>query len=32
MSQLEVSQLPREYPGWMLSMQGKYRANPPVKD
>jgi aryl-alcohol dehydrogenase-like predicted oxidoreductase len=26
----EVSHLPAEYPGWMLDMQGKYRATPPV--
>lgn len=25
----EVSQLPKEYPGWMLEMQGAYRATPP---
>jgi len=25
----EVSQLPPEYPGWMLKMQGGYRAVPP---
>ena len=28
----EVSQLPPEYPGWMLSFQGQYRAQPPVKE
>jgi aryl-alcohol dehydrogenase-like predicted oxidoreductase len=28
----EVSQLPPEYPGWMLAMQGQYRAKPPNKD
>jgi aryl-alcohol dehydrogenase-like predicted oxidoreductase len=28
----EVSQLPAEYPGWMLALQGQYRAKPPVKD
>ena len=28
----EVSQLPSEYPGWMLALQGQYRAKPPVKD
>jgi aryl-alcohol dehydrogenase-like predicted oxidoreductase len=28
----EVSQLPPEYPGWMLSFQGQYRAKPPVKE
>jgi aryl-alcohol dehydrogenase-like predicted oxidoreductase len=27
----EVSQLPAEYPGWMLALQGQYRAKPPVK-
>jgi len=27
----EVSQLPPEYPGWMLETQGKYRETPPVK-
>ena len=27
----EVSALPAEYPGWMLALQGKYRAVPPVK-
>jgi hypothetical protein len=27
----EVSQLPREYPGWMLALQGQYRATPPVR-
>lgn len=26
-----ISTLPTEYPGWMLEMQGKYRATPPVK-
>ena len=26
----KVSRLPREYPGWMLTMQGKFRAEPPV--
>ncbi len=26
----EVSQLPKEYPGWMLEMQGAYRATPPA--
>jgi len=25
-----VSQLPEEYPGWMLSRQGQYRAKPPT--
>jgi aryl-alcohol dehydrogenase-like predicted oxidoreductase len=28
----EVSQLPPEYPGWMLALQGAYRAKPPVKE
>jgi aryl-alcohol dehydrogenase-like predicted oxidoreductase len=28
----EASQLPAEYPGWMLALQGQYRAKPPVKD
>ena len=28
----EVSQLPPEYPGWMLAMQAQYRATAPVKD
>jgi aryl-alcohol dehydrogenase-like predicted oxidoreductase len=28
----EISQLPAEYPGWMLSLQGQYRSKPPVKD
>jgi aryl-alcohol dehydrogenase-like predicted oxidoreductase len=27
-----VSELPAEYPGWMLALQGQYRAKPPVKD
>ena len=27
-----VSQLPQEYPGWMLTLQGQYRAKPPFKD
>ncbi|MEA3109508.1 MAG: hypothetical protein QOI88_4113 [Gammaproteobacteria bacterium] len=27
----EVSHLPPEYPGWMLALQGQYRAIPPVK-
>ena len=27
----EISALPPEYPGWMLAMQGQYRANPPTK-
>lgn len=26
----EVSQLPKEYPGWMLDMQSTYRTTPPV--
>ena len=26
-----VSALPAEYPGWMLKMQGRYRAEAPVK-
>ena len=25
----QVSRLPEEYPGWMLSRQGQYRAEPP---
>ena len=25
----EVSKLPAEYPGWMIALQGGYRANPP---
>lgn len=28
----QVSQLPREYPGWMLKMQGQYRAQAPSTD
>ena len=28
----EVSQLPPEYPGWMLEYQGKLRATPPFKE
>jgi aryl-alcohol dehydrogenase-like predicted oxidoreductase len=28
----EVSRLPQEYPGWMLALQGQYRAKPPFKD
>jgi aryl-alcohol dehydrogenase-like predicted oxidoreductase len=28
----DVSQLPPEYPGWMLALQGQYRAKPPFKD
>ncbi len=27
----QVSQLPAEYPGWMLAFQGQYRAKPPGK-
>jgi len=27
-----VSQLPAEYPGWMLALQGQYRAKPPFKE
>jgi aryl-alcohol dehydrogenase-like predicted oxidoreductase len=27
-----VSALPPEYPGWMLALQGQYRAKPPVKE
>jgi aryl-alcohol dehydrogenase-like predicted oxidoreductase len=27
-----VSQLPPEYPGWMLALQSQYRAKPPVKE
>jgi len=27
----EASTLPQEYPGWMLALQGQYRAIPPVK-
>jgi len=26
----QVSQLPKEYPGWMLDLQGQYRAEPPT--
>jgi len=26
-----VSELPREYPGWMLALQGGYRAKPPER-
>jgi aryl-alcohol dehydrogenase-like predicted oxidoreductase len=25
----EVGKLPAEYPGWMIALQGGYRANPP---
>ncbi|SPE34544.1 Aldo/keto reductase [Burkholderiales bacterium] len=28
----QVSALPLEYPGWMLALQGQYRAKPPVKN
>ena len=28
----EVSQLPPEYPGWMMAMQGQYRAKAPIKE
>lgn len=28
----QVSELPPEYPGWMLEFQGKYRATPPVSE
>jgi hypothetical protein len=28
----EVSALPPEYPGWMLDMQGRYRAKAPEKN
>jgi aryl-alcohol dehydrogenase-like predicted oxidoreductase len=28
----EVSQLPPEYPGWMLAFQSQYRLKPPVKE
>ena len=28
----EASELFPEYPGWMLAMQGQYRAKPPVKE
>jgi aryl-alcohol dehydrogenase-like predicted oxidoreductase len=28
----EVSQLPQEYPGWMLAFQGEYRGKPPFKE
>ncbi len=27
----DVSKLPPEYPGWMLAMQGQYRAKPPAR-
>jgi len=28
----EISQLPQEYPGWMLARQGQFRAKAPVKE
>jgi aryl-alcohol dehydrogenase-like predicted oxidoreductase len=28
----KASLLPPEYPGWMLALQGQYRAKPPVKE
>ncbi len=28
----EVSELPREYPGWMLALQSGYRAKPPFRE
>jgi aryl-alcohol dehydrogenase-like predicted oxidoreductase len=28
----EVSQLPPEYPGWMIAFLGQYRAKPPFKE
>jgi aryl-alcohol dehydrogenase-like predicted oxidoreductase len=28
----EVSQLPPEYPGWMVAFQGQFRAKPPFKE
>lgn len=28
----DVSQLPKEYPGWMLDMQRTYRSTPPVSN
>jgi len=28
----EASALSQEYPGWMLALQGQYRATPPVKE
>jgi len=28
----EISRLPAEYPGWMLSLQSQYRSSPPAKD
>jgi aryl-alcohol dehydrogenase-like predicted oxidoreductase len=27
----QVSRLPKEYPGWMLDLQGQYRAEPPAE-
>jgi aryl-alcohol dehydrogenase-like predicted oxidoreductase len=27
----QVSRLPKEYPGWMLDLQGEYRAEPPTR-
>jgi aryl-alcohol dehydrogenase-like predicted oxidoreductase len=27
----QVSRLPKEYPGWMLELQGEYRAEPPTR-
>jgi aryl-alcohol dehydrogenase-like predicted oxidoreductase len=27
----QVSQLPEEYPSWMLARQGQYRSEPPIK-
>jgi hypothetical protein len=28
----DVSQLPVEYPGWMLAFQGQARGKPPFKE
>jgi hypothetical protein len=28
----EVSQVPPEYPGWMLAFQSEYRAKPPFRE
>jgi hypothetical protein len=28
----EVSQLPSKFPGWMMALQGQYRANAPFKE
>lgn len=28
----EVSQLPPEYPGWMIAFQGQYRSKQPIKE